>query len=82
MTVSRVPARSATQPMTTPPEARPIQASELARAGTVRSPPFSAAIVLSATTRIQGAPNASVRTRSTTLATIQDELDSMDCTVF
>jgi hypothetical protein len=44
-------------------------------------PPVSAAISLSATMMIQGAPNDNVRMTSTTLATTQDDLDSIDCTI-
>src|SRR5712692_883210 len=67
--------------MTMPPAPKPIQASELAKAGTDRRPPVSAAIGLSATTVIHGAPNDSARITSTTVATIQDDLVSMDCTM-
>src|SRR5712691_10422132 len=64
--------------MTMPPVPKPIHASEVARAGTERSPPVSAAIVLSATMVIHGAPNDTARITSMTVATIQDDFVSME----
>ncbi len=64
--------------MTMPPAPKPIHASEAARAGTERSPPVSAAIALSATMVIHGAPNDTARITSTTVATIQDDLVSIE----
>src|SRR5262245_9401325 len=58
--------------MTMPPAPYPIQASALASAGTERWPPDSAAIVLSATMVIHGAPNAVARITSRTPATTQE----------
>src|SRR5260370_331977 len=82
MTVHRTPTLSAIAPIAMPPAPNPSQASELAKAGTERMPPVSAAIDLSATMMIQGAPNDSARIASTTVATIHDDLDSTDCTIF
>src|SRR5271165_104238 len=81
MTVHRTPTLSAIDPITMPPAPNPTQPSEFAREGTVRMPPVSAAIDLSATMMIQGPPNDSARMTSTTLATIHDDLDSTDCTL-
>ena len=64
--------------MTMPPAPKPIQASEDANAGTERRPPLSAAIRLSATTAIHGAPNDSARITSTTIATTQEALVSTE----
>src|SRR5262245_35978821 len=58
--------------MTMPPAPKPTHASEVAKAGTDRMPPDSAAIDLSATTVIQGAPTESARITSTMVATIQE----------
>src|SRR5262245_50770533 len=66
--------------MTMPPAPKPTQASELASAGTDRKPAVSAAIGLSATMMIHGAPKDSARIASTTTATIQEALVSTDCT--
>src|SRR5215510_8633975 len=66
--------------MTMPPAPKPTQANELASAGTDRKPSVSAAMGLSATTMIHGAPNDSARIASTTTAMIQEDLVSTDCT--
>src|SRR5262247_1662931 len=78
MMVQRSPTRSATYPMTMPPAPKPIQASELASDGTERKPPDSAAIALSATMVIHGAPNDTARITSNTVAMIQDDRVSTD----
>ena len=65
--------------MTMPPAPKPIQASELASDGTERRPPVSAAIALSATMVIHGAPNDTARITSTTVATIHDDFVSIEC---
>src|SRR5262245_12825431 len=59
--------------MTMPPAPKPVQASAVARAGTERRPPSSAAIGLSATIVIHGAPNETDKITSTTVATVQDD---------
>src|SRR5262249_42720689 len=59
---------------------KPVQASAVARAGTERRPPSSAAIGLSATMMIHGAPKDTARITSTTTATIQDDRVSTDGT--
>src|SRR6266851_5461903 len=64
--------------MTMPPVPKPIQESEVANEGTERSPPVSAAIVLSATMVIHGAPNDTARITSTTVATTQDDFVSIE----
>jgi hypothetical protein len=66
--------------MTMPPAPKPVQASAVAKAGTERRPPSSAAISLSATIVIHGAPNDSAKIASTTVATIQDDRVSTDGT--
>src|SRR5262245_55853833 len=64
--------------MAMPPLPKPSQASEVAKAGTARSPSDSAAISLSATMVIHGAPNDSARITSNTVAMIQDDRVSTD----
>src|SRR5436190_21143864 len=63
-----------------PPAPKPVQASAVARAGTERRPPSSAAIGLSATMTIHGAPKDTARITSTTAATTQDDRVSTDGT--
>src|SRR5262249_22195538 len=64
--------------MAMPPLPKPSQASEVAKAGTARRPSDSAAISLSATMVIHGAPNDSARITSNTVAMIQDDRVSTD----
>src|SRR3981081_655860 len=78
ITVQRVPTRSATRDMMTPPVPEPSHASELASAGTERDPPTSLAMSLSATAVIQAAPNDIPRTMSATDATAQEALVSTE----
>src|SRR6201997_3775463 len=66
--------------MAMPPPPKPSQASELAKDGTARRPSDSAAISLSATMVIHGAPNDSARITSNTVAMIQDDRVSTDGT--
>jgi|SRR5262249_46664804 len=66
--------------MAMPPLPKPSQPSEVAKAGTSRRPSDSAAISLSATMVIHGAPNDSARITSTTVAMIQDDRVSTDGT--
>src|SRR5262245_31762820 len=66
--------------MAMPPLPKPSQASAVAKAGTARRPSDSAAISLSATMVIHGAPNDSARITSTTVAMIQDDRVSTDGT--
>src|SRR6266566_3828662 len=66
--------------MAMPPLPKPSQASEVAKDGTARRPSDSAAISLSATMVIHGAPNDSARITSSTVATIQDDRVSTDGT--
>src|SRR5262245_16742899 len=66
--------------MAMPPLPKPSQASEVAKAGTARRPSDSAAISLSATMVIHGAPNDSARITSNTVAMIQDDRVSTDGT--
>src|SRR5262249_7703514 len=84
ITVERVPTLSAMRPIRMPPKPEPSQARALARAGTERAPPTSAAMSLSATAVIQAPPNAiSIVTRAT-LATTQEALVSIedgDCSI-
>ena len=55
-----------------PPKPAPTQTSAPAKAGIERSPLTSAAMSLSATTVIHGAPNATAMTMSTVVATTHD----------
>ena len=64
--------------MKMPPKPEPIHISALANAGIERSPLTSAAMFLSATMVIHGAPKAIAMTTSTTLATTQDVRVSTD----
>src|SRR5262252_10563033 len=64
--------------MAMPPLPKPSQASEVAKAGTARRPSDSAAISLSATMVIHGAPNDSARITSNTVAMIHDDRVSTD----
>src|SRR5262249_27706076 len=66
--------------MAMPPLPKPSQPSEVAKAGTARRPSDSAAISLSATMVIHGAPNDSARITSNTVAMIQDDRVSTDGT--
>src|SRR5947209_16857421 len=66
--------------MAMPPPPKPSQASEVAKAGTARRPSDSAAISLSATMVIHGAPNDSARITSNTVAMVQDDRVSTDGT--
>src|SRR5262249_5823538 len=66
--------------MAMPPLPKPSQASEVAKAGTARRPSDSAAISLSATMVIHGAPNDSARITSNTVAMIHDDRVSTDGT--
>jgi len=66
--------------MAMPPLPKPSHASEVAKAGTSRRPSDSAAISLSATIVIHGAPNDSARITNNTVAMIQDDRVSMDGT--
>src|SRR3954452_8996558 len=63
--------------MPIPPRPEPNHASAVAKAGTERAPPISAAIGFSATTEIHAAPNETPRITSDRLAVIHDVLDSM-----
>jgi hypothetical protein len=58
--------------MRMPPKPEPIHINETAKDGMERSPCTSAAMSLSATTVIHGAPKATAMITSTTLATIHD----------
>ena len=64
-----------------PPTPAPIHISALANAGTERSPPTSAAMSLSATIVIHGAPKATAMTTRIMLATTHEDLVSTDETV-
>lgn len=64
-----------------PPTPEPIHIRALAKAGIERSPFTSAAMSLSATSVIHGAPNAIAMMTSTTVATIQDVRVSTDIRV-
>src|SRR5262245_9854346 len=66
--------------MAMPPLPQPSQARDVAKAGTARRPSDSAAISLSATMVIHGAPNESARITSSTVAMIQDDRVSTDGT--
>src|ERR1700746_1424812 len=66
--------------MAMPPLPKPSQASEGAKDGPARRPADSAAISLSATMVIHGAPNDSARITSNTVAMIQDDRVSTDGT--
>ena len=73
--------------MRMPPTPEPNQTSAPARAGIERWPLTSAAMSLSPTTAIQGAPNATDMTRSAALATTHDFRVSTDgrcdvCSIF
>ena len=81
VTVQRTPTRSATCPIMMPPKPLPNQTSATASAGTDRTPSTSAAIALSATVVIHGAPKASARITTEAAATTQDDLVSIDCVV-
>src|SRR3954451_20188763 len=63
--------------MPIPPIPEPNHASAVARAGTERDPPSSAAIGFNATTAIHGAPNETPRMTSDRLAVIHEALVSM-----
>src|SRR4051794_18729677 len=65
--------------MAMPPAPKPIHARDVANEGTDRRPAVSAAIGLSATMVIHGAPNDSVRITRTTVAMVQDAFVSTDC---
>jgi len=78
MTVQRTPTRSAMRPMRMPPTPEPSQTSAPASAGIERSPLTSAAMALSPTTVIQGAPNATAMTISAPVATTHDFRVSTD----
>ena len=73
ITVQRMPYRSASRPMTTPPTEVPIQASEVASDGAERTPPKSAAMDFSPTTVIHIAPNDSARQTTEKLAATQED---------
>ena len=60
-----------------PPMPEPNHASAVAKAGTERAPPISAAIGFNATTEIHGAPNDTPRITSDRLAVIHEAFDSM-----
>src|SRR2546421_7530740 len=77
ITVQRTPYRSASQPRRMPPNAAPNHASEDAKDGTERTPPISAAIGLSATTTIHGAPYDTPRITSDSAAVIHEVRVSM-----
>src|SRR5262249_24616309 len=64
--------------MAMPPLPKPSQASEVAKAGTARRPSDSAAISLSATMVIHGAPDDSARITSNPVAMIPGERGSTD----
>jgi hypothetical protein len=72
MTVQRTPIRSATRPIKIPPKPEPSQTNAPAKAGIARSPLTSAAMFLSATTVIHGAPKETAITRSAAVATTHD----------
>src|ERR1700683_5575641 len=78
MTVQRTPIRPAPRPIRRPPKPEPSQTSAPAKAGTARSPLTSAAMSLSATTVIHGAPNETAITRSAAVATTHDVRVSTD----
>src|SRR5580704_1469290 len=85
MTVKRMPRRSATRPIRMPPTPEPIHISAPAKAGTERSPLTSAAMLLSATMVIHGAPKATAIITSTALATTHDLRvstdENVDCSI-
>ena len=78
ITVKRMPIRSAIRPIRMPPTPDPIHIKALAKAGTERSPPTSAAMSLSATSVIHGAPKAIAMINRATVATIHDLRVSTD----
>jgi hypothetical protein len=78
ITVKRMPTRSAIRPMTMPPTPDPIHIKALAKAGIERSPLTSAAMSLSATSVIHGAPKAMAIINRTTVATTHDLRVSTD----
>src|SRR5829696_3129502 len=79
MAVQRTPIFSAIPPMAIPPIPDPNQASAAASAGTERASPASAAISLSATVTIHGAPNAMAMMPSAMVATVHADRLSIEC---
>src|SRR5689334_3724673 len=80
MTVARMPNFSAMRAMKMPPAPYPNQLSAIASAGTERRPPVSAAMTLSATTMIHGAPKQIERISVPITATFQDSFVSTEGT--
>src|SRR5689334_6425024 len=78
ITVQRVPTRLATCPIRMPPPPTLSHAAALAKAGTDRAPPTSAAMSLSATVLIHTPPNAIVRTKRAVTAMRHDCAVSID----